>query len=197
MRMTPESDMKERILKAAFELFSGKGYDKVSLNEVVVKAGVSKGGLFHHFDSKYALARDSLIWWATTHMEPGFMAELSKDMSPQDVLIHFIDFMIGIMNEEVGFTRFFWSVFDESMRRQEDHSIWLDFLEQYATMISTVYEKMGVKDPYMKSMILLSNMDGMALYYSMLKQTGRDFDLEALREEFIRTYVTFQEEVNK
>ncbi|MGA1848083.1 MAG: TetR/AcrR family transcriptional regulator [Thermoplasmatota archaeon] len=197
MSMTPESDMKERILRAAFDLFSEKGYDKVSLNEVVVKAGVSKGGLFHHFDSKYSLARDSLIWWANTHMEPGFMAEVAEEMSPQDILVHFIDFMIGIMDEDVGFTRFFWSVFDESMRRQEDHSIWLDFLEGYAAMISGVYEKMGVKDPYMKSMLFLSNMDGMALYCSMLKQTGRDFDLEALREEFIRTYVTFQEEVSK
>ncbi len=189
--------MKERILNAAFELFSSRGYDKVSLNEVVVRAGVSKGGLFHHFDSKYSLARDSLIWWANTHMEPGFLTGQSEETHPQDVLIHIIDFMIGIMDEDVGFTRFFWSVFDESMRRQEDHSIWLDFLEGYATMISGVYEKMGVKDPYMKSMLFLSNMDGMALYHSMVKQTGGDFDLEALREEFIRTYVTFQEEVNK
>ena len=77
--MTPESDMKERIFKAAFELFSSKGYDKVSLNEVVKKAGVSKGGLFHHFDSKYILARDTLIWWARTHMEPGFMGMVSRE----------------------------------------------------------------------------------------------------------------------
>lgn len=184
-------------MKTAFELFSERGYDKVSLNEVVVKAGVSKGGLFHHFDSKYALARDTLIWWATNNMEPMFLRGLKKDASPKEVLINFIDMMIDIMKDDIGFTRFFWSIFDESMRRQEDHSIWLDFLEQYTYMISGIYGKMGVKDPYMKSMIFLSNMDGMALYYSMLKQTGREFDLKALREEFIRTYVTFSEEVRE
>ncbi|MGA1794037.1 MAG: TetR/AcrR family transcriptional regulator [Thermoplasmatota archaeon] len=191
--MTPETDMKERIFKAAFELFSIKGYDKVSLNEVVQKAGVSKGGLFHHFDSKYTLARDTLIWWARTHMEPGFMEEISETMTPQDILIHFIDFMLGIMEGEGGFTRFFWSVFDEAMRREDDHTIWIDFLEQYSIMISRIYGQMGVKDPEMKALIFLSNMDGMALYYEMLRKTGKDLDLKALREEFIRTYVTFEE----
>jgi len=189
--------MKERIFKAAFELFSSKGYDKVSLNEVIQKAGVSKGGLFHHFDSKYTLARDTLIWWATTHMEPGFMGMVNEKMTPQEILIHFIDFMIGIMAKEGGFTRFFWSVFDEAMRREDDHTIWVDFLEQYSIMVSEIYVRMGVKDPKMKAMLLLSNMDGMALYCEMLKQTGRELDLDALREEFIRTYVTFQEGAEK
>ncbi|MGA1873601.1 MAG: TetR/AcrR family transcriptional regulator, partial [Thermoplasmatota archaeon] len=167
------------------------------LNEVVQKAGVSKGGLFHHFDSKYTLARDTLIWWARTHMEPGFMEEISETMTPQDVLIHFIDFMLGIMEGEGGFTRFFWSVFDEAMRREEDHTIWLDFLEQYSLTISGIYRDMGVKDPDMKALIFLSNMDGMALYYEILKKAGRELDLEALREELIRTYVTFNEEAGK
>jgi len=188
--------MKERILKAAFELFSSRGYDKVSLNEVVVKAGVSKGGLFHHFDSKYILARDSLIWWSNEKMVPVFFSNMKEDASPEEMLVSFIDLMMGIMKDDIGFTRFFWSVFDEAMRREEDLSIWLEFLEQYATMISMIYNKMGVKDPYMKSMLFLSNMDGMALYHSMLKQTGRDLDLGALREEFIRTYVTFEEEAS-
>lgn len=193
--MTPESDMKERIFEAAFELFSSRGYDKVSLNEIINRAGVSKGGLFHHFDSKYSLARDTLIWWAQSHMEPEFVTEISQTRDPKDILVHFIDFMIDIMEKEGGFTRFFWSIFDEAMRREEDHSIWMDFLDQYSQMISDIYRKMGVKDPEMKALIFLSNMDGIALYYEMLKKTGKEFDLKALKEEFIRTYVTFDEEV--
>jgi hypothetical protein len=31
----------------------------------------------------------------------------------------------------------------------------------------------------------------------MLKKSGRELDLKALREEFIRTYVTFDEEVKE
>jgi AcrR family transcriptional regulator len=193
--MTPEKETKERILESAFELFSSRGYDKVTLNEVIEKAGVSKGGLFHHFDSKYSLARDTLMWWAQTHMEPSFFEDISDEMEPQDILIHFIDFMISMMEKEEGFTKFFWSIFDESMKWEEESKLWIDFLSQYSLMISGIYEKMGVKDPQMKALIFLSNMDGMALYYEMLKKTGMKLDLKALREELIRTYVTFNEEV--
>ncbi|MFW3145890.1 MAG: TetR/AcrR family transcriptional regulator, partial [Thermoplasmatota archaeon] len=170
--MTPERETRERIMEAAFELFNSKGYDRVSINEIVEKAGVSKGGLFHHFDSKYILARDTIIWWASTHMEPSLMSEVTETMDPRDMLVHFIDFMIGIMEGEGGFTRFFWSVFDEAMRREDDHTIWIDFLEQYSITVSRIYREMGVKDPEMKALIFLSNMDGMALYQEMLKKTG-------------------------
>ena len=184
-------------MESAFELFSSRGYDKVSINDVIDKAGVSKGGLFHHFDSKYTLARETLMWWVQSHMEPGLFEEISEEMGPKDVLIHLIDFMISLMENDEWFTKFFWSIFDESMKREEDNRLWIDFLEQYAKMVAEIYRGMGVKDPEMKALIFLSNMDGMALYCEMLKKSGRELDLSALRKEFIRTYVTFDEEVKQ
>jgi AcrR family transcriptional regulator len=195
--MTPEKEMKERIMESAFELFSSRGYDKVSITDVIERAGVSKGGLFHHFDSKYALARDTMIWWAQSHMEPGFFKDVTEGMGPRDILVHFIDFMLSMMEKQEGYVKFFWSIFEESMKREEDTKLWVDFLEQYSIMVADIYRKMGVKDPEMKAMIFLSNMDGMALYYDMLKKTGKEMDLEALREEFIRTYVAFNEEAKE
>ncbi len=193
--MTPEQETKERILESDFELFSRRGYDKVSLNEVIEKAGVSKGGLFHYFDSKYALGRDCLMWWAQTHMEPAFSEELMEEMKGSDLLEHFIESMMDLIENDTIFTRFFWSIFDEAMRKKEDTGIWMDFLNSYISMVETIYREMSVKDPYMKAMLLLSNMDGIALYYAMLKETGTEIDLDSLKAELIRTYVTFDEEV--
>jgi AcrR family transcriptional regulator len=186
--MNPDKETKEKILEAAFDLFNKKGYDNTSLNEIVKRSGISKGGLFHHFESKYALGRDSLIWWTKKHMEP----ELFKDMEdeePEKILTSFVDFMIGLLREEQNFTRFFWSIFDEAMRREEDYAIWVGFLEDYVEMVGSVYGKMGVKDPRTKAMLFLSNLDGIALYYSLLKEADIDFDIRVLREELIRTYV--------
>ena len=189
--------MKERIFESAFELFSSRGYDKVSLNEIIEKAGVSKGGLFHYFDSKYALGRDCLMWWAQTHMEPAFSEEIMTEIDGKDLLTHFIDSMMDLIENETIFTRFFWSIFDEAMRRKEDTGIWMEFLNSYVSMVEKIYGKMGVKDPYMKAMLLLSNMDGIAIYYAMLKRSGTEMDIGALKAELIRTYVTFDEEARK
>jgi len=44
--------LKERIIEAAYELFGQKGYDKTTIAEIIKKAGASKGGFYHHFQSK-------------------------------------------------------------------------------------------------------------------------------------------------
>jgi len=52
--------MREKIIHTAFELFVDKGYDNVSINDIVQKAGVSKGGLYHHFKNKNELYEETL-----------------------------------------------------------------------------------------------------------------------------------------
>jgi len=43
---------RERILAAALELFASKGYDATGVQEIVARAGVTKGALYHHFAAK-------------------------------------------------------------------------------------------------------------------------------------------------
>jgi len=188
--MKPEQETRERILRAAFELFSSRGYDPVSINQIVERAGVSKGGLFHHFDSKYVLARDCLMWWSYENLSPALHMD-DPGFEPEEALTEFIDFMMKFLYGDVHFTRFFWSVFDESIRRQEDTNVWIDFFDQYVTLVEGIYARMGVKDPRMKALLLLSNLDGLTLYHSLITESGLEFDMRDLRDELIRTYVKF------
>ncbi|TAM45717.1 MAG: TetR/AcrR family transcriptional regulator [Gammaproteobacteria bacterium] len=50
-----QSETVARILAAAEELFSRRGFDAVSMNDIAEAAGVSKANIFHHFESKNAL----------------------------------------------------------------------------------------------------------------------------------------------
>jgi AcrR family transcriptional regulator len=43
------------VLDAAVELFAQHGYDGTSVSQVITRAGVAKGGFYHHFASKEAL----------------------------------------------------------------------------------------------------------------------------------------------
>ena len=49
---------REEIRKAAWELFSQFGVDKVSMTDIARKAGVSPATIYNNFDSKAALARE-------------------------------------------------------------------------------------------------------------------------------------------
>lgn len=46
---------RERILNSAVDLFAQQGYDATSVTQVIERAGLTKGGFYHHFASKDAL----------------------------------------------------------------------------------------------------------------------------------------------
>lgn len=43
---------KEKILNAAGEVFSQKGFDAATMQDIMEKCGLSKGAIYHHFKSK-------------------------------------------------------------------------------------------------------------------------------------------------
>ena len=43
------------ILAAARKLFASDGFDSVSIDDIAARAGVAKGAVYHHFDSKEAI----------------------------------------------------------------------------------------------------------------------------------------------
>lgn len=51
-------EVKCKIIKAAQELFVKKGYHNTSIPEIVRKAGISTGSIYHYFSSKEALAKE-------------------------------------------------------------------------------------------------------------------------------------------
>lgn len=57
---TPNPERNQRILDAAAKLFAHYGYDKTTVNDIAVEAGISKGAVYLHYKSKEDLF-DSLI----------------------------------------------------------------------------------------------------------------------------------------
>jgi AcrR family transcriptional regulator len=51
------NDSKEHIINIAFQLFLQKSYKAVTMKDIVDKTGLSKGAIYHYFDSKLAIFR--------------------------------------------------------------------------------------------------------------------------------------------
>ena len=48
-------DSRQEILRTAARLFQQRGYDATSMNDVAAALKLSKGGLYHHFQSKHEI----------------------------------------------------------------------------------------------------------------------------------------------
>jgi AcrR family transcriptional regulator len=56
-------ETRARILEAAEEAFARYGYDGTAVSEICRRAGVTKGGFYHHFPSKQAVFLEMLERW--------------------------------------------------------------------------------------------------------------------------------------
>ena len=56
-------ETRAKIMEAAIKLFSTRGYNKASVDDICKEAGISKGAFYHHFKTKQALFLSLLDGW--------------------------------------------------------------------------------------------------------------------------------------
>jgi AcrR family transcriptional regulator len=59
-------ETRAKIIESAIRLFSTRGYNAASVDDVCKEAGISKGAFYHHFESKQALFLALLDGWLQT-----------------------------------------------------------------------------------------------------------------------------------
>ncbi len=186
--MITEQDTKKRILATAFELFSTSSYDRVSVDDIAKKAGISKGGLFHHFGSKYDLGREALFWFAEDQMASLISVDPEKK-GPEEQIADFIDLALRIMTGSNQMMRFFFDMYEEAICGEMDVDIWLDFFIRYVDHLEALFEQLNMPDPRMRAMLLLSTVDGFSMYYMLMDRAHEKIDVGALRKELVRMFL--------
>jgi AcrR family transcriptional regulator len=78
---------RQKILDAAIDLFSEVGYAAAGLGEIIERAGMTKGALYHHFDSKEALAT-AIIEQGTNLTRDAFRHVCESSSPALENLIH-------------------------------------------------------------------------------------------------------------
>jgi AcrR family transcriptional regulator len=112
MSVSTLASTRDRIVAAAVSLFAEKGFDATSVNEVVVRAGVAKGALYHHFASK-----DDLLYEVYRELvdrqSAGLREILSRGLAPADTLCELIADLVVTTAARAGEAKVF---FRESHR---------------------------------------------------------------------------------
>ena len=99
--MTRETTLEPRqeILRTAARLFQQQGYDGTSMNDVAAALKLSKGGLYHHFQSK-----DEILFNLMNHAmditEEQVIAPVKSIANPEDRLRALIRRHIGVVLSE-------------------------------------------------------------------------------------------------
>lgn len=90
LRLAPQ-ERREFIISAAQNLFFSRGWDDVTIADVLIEAGISKGGFYHHFAAKEDLL-DGVVQRFTT--EALTSAQTVRAATSGDALRRFNAFLI-------------------------------------------------------------------------------------------------------
>jgi TetR/AcrR family transcriptional repressor of nem operon len=88
---------REKILRAANDLFYLQGYNATGLDGIIAAAGVAKGNFYHHFKTKEELAVAVLGWHRDLAMEDIGPESLFAGRTPLDALLELVRRMTGRM----------------------------------------------------------------------------------------------------
>ncbi len=172
-------ETRERILDAALEAFARHGYDAASVSDICRRAGVTKGGFYHHFPSKKALFLDLLERWLAD-IDAQLAAARSGQTVPEE-LMRMTGMVRGIFQEAGGKVLIFLEFLTKAGQSQE---VWQatvapfrKYQKFFATMVRDGIQEGSLRDdldPELASRVLISFALGF-LVQGLLDPHGADW----------------------
>ena len=89
---------REHILFTALKLILKKGYGNITMNELVVASGLSKGAFYHYFKSKDQIYYETLEKYFFSYMA-SFNLSYNKDLSFRSNLLQIFTMFIEFASE--------------------------------------------------------------------------------------------------
>ncbi|MGM0602672.1 MAG: TetR/AcrR family transcriptional regulator [Bacillota bacterium] len=99
--MSNNRDTKEEIIKSAVKLFSEHNYHTVSMMEIAEGAGVSKGTVYWHFDSKKELFREIIIN-GQSYFKSRFSSIAESNIKSEDKICEVIRTVLKTLSEHLN-----------------------------------------------------------------------------------------------
>jgi TetR/AcrR family transcriptional repressor of nem operon len=90
-------ESKVRLLHAALTVIRAKGYAATTVEDICLKAGVTKGSFFHHFETKDQLALTAVAHWGVLTERFFEAAPYHAAKDPLDRLLGYLDFRTAIL----------------------------------------------------------------------------------------------------
>ena len=95
----PRGPARDQLLEAAQRLLLERGYEAAALDDVCTRAGVTKGGLFYHFESKEQLAAAAIERFYGQLVDRGRHAMGAAPTDPAQLLWHYLDAVVALLQD--------------------------------------------------------------------------------------------------
>jgi AcrR family transcriptional regulator len=182
-----EPDTRKNIVNESFRQFIDRSYHKVSIDNICSELGISKGAVFHYFNSKYDLACESLLQGFNKLWSPHLKQIIGKG-TPQEKLIQFIRSSVQMFMEHPTIRRLSYEVYEEGTTRKERCNEWLNSYKDHMNLAANLYEECGVSNPLGRARILIASLEGLSFLF-ISEDSKMQLDVESVSKDLVELFV--------
>ena len=151
-----------QIMEAALKLFATEGYGHTSISKLAAQAGISKGLMYHYFESKEALLEAIIDHGMAEYVD--FFDPDHNGILESEELVDFIKKVFATMREHQEYWILFINVIMQPKVKEllKDRLI-LQHMEQFLSMLKVYFEKKGFEDPYLEVITFSALIEGFGI----------------------------------
>ncbi|KMY32243.1 hypothetical protein ACZ11_08840 [Lysinibacillus xylanilyticus] len=188
-RKEQAQETKKHIYLTALKLFETKGFDQVSVDEIVQKSKSSKGAFYGHFSSKYDIFLEKFK--EIDHFYEEFTTTLPTNISFKEKVISLIDAQMKYLKDDLGMD-LMRSVYKSGLIENEEN-FFTNFERELYKILHSFIQK-AIKDGELTVQI---NVQQTVIYISRCMRGslydwlvfGKDFDLLQESKGFIEIFL--------
>jgi AcrR family transcriptional regulator len=185
----PKDERMGEIIQASVDEFLEKGYDGTSMEAIARRAGVSKGGLYHHFSSK-----DEILLLANQKLnEPvaAMMLEAANKPSVSDGLCWYIENYLQYWQNHKKEMVFYILSFAKLLDNPSLWEMYASYTKDTIVYFQALYQQgidageFAPHSAYDSAVAVMAAVDGIVMYLMMDASLELDKIVSAFQERFV------------
>ena len=149
---------REIILHHSLQLFSEKGYEQTSINEISTRSKLAKGLVYHYFPSKASIL-DAIVHEGISDVIKRFeLLDTERTYSIEQILHHTLD----VFRHFRDYWRLVYvSALNSDLYHQYSRTFREQIDEPYLQLVEKYYRSVGTNNPETKSLFFSSLVNGL------------------------------------
>lgn len=86
-------ETQKRVQDAAEQLFSEKGYDQTTMQDIIEKSGMSRGAIYHQYESKQEILQALTLRAQEKVREHFEFVKINPSLSPKEKILSIVDYL--------------------------------------------------------------------------------------------------------
>lgn len=173
---------KEQVIAAATQLFSEKGFDKTSMNEICEAAQVSKGLVYHHFKSKDEILKE--IFEQTTEQMMQ-MTPSDEGVAPNEQIVSLLEAFFTQLESDKQLFKLNMNVMFQASTKELLSSLLKQRASGLLDSVILMFNQIDAEQSRMRSYLFIAELDGIAMDYLNVYE---DYPLQEIKHYLITKY---------